>query len=101
MQTQLWLKCISIKWISLKPNKKWKPNKKSDQLLSTRKLGDQKKAEVLQIVRNFPPIKRNKMILNCLQMTETVESLIYVIDDISSKVAETLGCMPNLSALTG
>ena len=39
------------------------------------------------------------MILNCLQMTETVESLIYVIDDISSKVAETLGCMPNLSAL--
>ena len=41
------------------------------------------------------------MILNCLQMTETVESLIYVIDDISSKGAETLGCMPNLSALTG
>ena len=40
------------------------------------------------------------MILNCLQKTETVESLIYVID-ISSKVAETLGCMPNLSALTG
>ena len=41
------------------------------------------------------------MILNCLQMTETVESLIYVIDDISSKITETLGCMPNLSALTG
>ena len=35
------------------------------------------------------------MILNCLQMT------VIVIDDISSKGAETLGCMPNLSALTG
>lgn len=41
------------------------------------------------------------MILNSLQMTETVESLIYVLDDISSKVTETLGCMPNLSAFAG
>ena len=54
-----------------------------------------------KLCENVPPIKRNKIILNCLQMTETVESLIYVIDDISSKVAETLGCMPNLSALAG
>lgn len=38
------------------------------------------------------------MILNCLQMTETVESLISVIDDISNKVADYL---LNLSALTG
>ena len=49
------LKYIYIKWTvqNAALSRGQSPNKKNDQVLLTRKLGDQKKADVLQVVIKF------------------------------------------------
>ena len=76
---------------------------KNDQVLSTRKLGDQKKADGLQIVIKFAAYQKeqNNSELSLNRRNHGSISLINVINDINSKIAEALGCMPNLSALLG